>query len=226
MAPSKKGLIKPFNLDPHEYDTMFNASPPDSITISVYLARMPQACPECVEEKCGDIHRKFLALVSKFPAEAASFGISAAVTIDHGLDLDSSCRWLLDIPWGRDWAVEGLYIQIGFFNPTLAGSTDPTDAILAAMHNIDGRIAASRTTDPARHKPLPAHQALADEFAGVVEDVYRNRVGVWCQSLVDFRVMMMIKTRALLLDRDPDQEYNQYVNACGLSLVDYLRLCP
>jgi hypothetical protein len=226
MKNNSTGFIKPFNLDPDEYHAMFNASPPDSIMVCIYMIRMPTACPICAKRKYHNIHQKFLSILSTFPAAATNFGISAAVSIKHGFDDSSSCTRLLDIPWAHDWAIEGLYAQTGFFNPNLPGSTDPTVAILASMHNIDMHIAASDTTDPAHHKPHPADQELADEFGAVVEDVYRSQVGIWCQALVDFRIMMMIKMRELLRGRDPDEVYNRCVKAGGLSLVDYLQLCP
>ena len=219
------GVIKPLNLDQAKYELMFAAPLPDLIAVSIYMERMPYACPQCAEEKYGKIHDKLLRMISGLPAGASTLGISATISVDHGLDQDSSCTWLLDIPWGHDWAVDGLYPQVGIHDPKLVKSVDPTIPVLAAMHNIDMHVAATGSTDPTQHKAIPASFELAQQFDMLVNGFFDFGPGIWCESVVDFRIMMMIKARALLLGRDPDQEYGRYIEVGGSNLVDYLHLC-
>lgn len=221
----KASVITPFNLDPTERAKLFAMPLPDQIELAVFLVRMPTACPTCVSEKYSDIHDDLLQLISTFPSAAASFGIRSTVLIDHGFDEGASLSWLLDIPWGRDWQVDGLYTQIGIHNPAIPRVDDPTVPILAAMHNADMHVAATGTSDPSQFKLLPVDRELADEYAALVNDIYYCRVGIWSQEMVDYRIMTMIKTRALLLGRNPDAEYDWFVSEGGSSLVDYLFLC-
>lgn len=218
------GVIKPLNLDQPKYEAVFSMPLPDSIAVSIYMVRMPDMCPQCVDEKYGKIHDKLLRMISDLPAAAGTFGVTATISVDHGLDQGSSCTWLLDIPWGRSWAVDGLYAQVGIHNPKQVKSADPTVPVLAAMHNIDMHVAATGSTDPTLHKVVPADLETAQDFDMIVNGFFNFGPGIWCKSIVDFRFMMMIKTRALLLGHDPDQEYDQYIKSGGSTLVDYLNL--
>lgn len=219
------GLITPFNLSTEESAELFSCPLPDEIKIAAYLVRMPTACPACATEKYRDVHDEYVELVSGFPKAATNFGISSKVMVDHGLDLGASLPWMLDVPWGRDWEVDGLYTQIGIYNPAIPRQDDPTVAVLAAMHNIDLHVAATGTPDPSKFKPQKADHKLATEFGELINDIYYTRFGIWSRDIIDYRVMMMIKTRALLHGRDPESEYDRFLSEGGSNLVGYLFLC-
>jgi hypothetical protein len=221
----KNGLLMPLNLPTMaDYATEYRRLLPDPLHVSLIFCRMPDKCAHCAIEQYEKVHDGLLALATDVPTMAQSRGITAAVIVDHGLDQDSDCGWLMDIPWGRDWAVDGLYAQVVTRKYRDDAPESEIAGGLAAMHNIDMHMAATSSYEPNAHKPFPADSELVVEFSTTVGDMYLNGRGVWSESLVGFRTATLIKMRALLLDLDPDSEYDRFVKVGGGLPVDYLTM--
>jgi hypothetical protein len=125
-----------------------------------------------------------------------------------------------------DWAVDGrLHLQVGFYDTTLADShPDPTSGIYVAMMAYDEMYAQSGSVDPSDHGPIVVGAQDDTLFPTVVDDIYRERLGVWCHGLMNLRNEVMVKTRARLYGDDPDAEWTRFCDAGMVHFLDYLKI--
>lgn len=123
------------------------------------------------------------------------------------------------------WAVEGVRIQTGFV------LVDPQkkvreQAIITGMDSLDMLFEMTGTFEPSAHEGLVAPVAIADAISAAVGDFYLSKKGIWCRNLVAERSRWMIRNHCWLTGRDPDDEYQRFLDAGGTYYLEYPRLCP
>ena len=79
-----------------------------------------------------------------------------------------------------------------------------------AMTVYDHFVCTSGTINPGQHKAAEVEANLARDYRLMIADLYREKVGIWCASLMSFRNMVMVKCRAVLAGLDPEVEYAVY----------------
>ena len=77
-----------------------------------------------------------------------------------------------------------------------------------------------------RHDPILAEAELVSTMSATTGQLYVSRTAIWNRKLLNYRTALMVMMRAVLMGRDPAQEYHRFVNAGGKYFLDYPVLCP
>jgi hypothetical protein len=215
----------PFELLPDEAQQMFEEDLPAELTLVITIfpdtsEHEVHGCyltPECAQ----------LAKVFELPeADPKRFGIASDITIIA--PGGCTARPPADLPAKqRKWFHENLYVQIGF-------AETPKCIVLAhklgtvtmvAMTFYDAAVALYESTEPKDHFPFGGTPEDTDYIWGIVNNFYRIRIAIWNRGLLQYRTALMVMMRAVLMGRDPAQEYHRFVNAGGKYFLDYPTLC-
>ena len=189
---------------------MFVAPIPDSIVMSLSIQKNPDICVVCAEKAYSQSHDELLRVLSECAREAPGFKIVADIDLDHTLCDQISSNWLPLSEKQESWQVDGLYVQVAFHNPALVDGFDPMYCAGHAMTVYDHFVCTSGTINPGQHKAAEVEANLARGYRLMIADLYHEKVGIWCASLMSFRNMVMIKCRAVLAGLDPEVEYAAY----------------
>lgn len=231
MPESNRDRILPFNLTLEEYLQMANQELPEKLSMLVML--IPST------ETLSNLNIDVLQKVYMHPWQLAGYdGEKVPQSIKPVFE---SCKYLeyefavQEIntmtksseflpPELRAWMFEDLYCQVVFGRD--ASICRPPFAIGAtmAMTHFDVNCASSRSINVDEH---PVHVLEPDNpTSDWVNDIYRSGRGIWSPKLIEFRNYVLIGIRAILMDRDPDTEYQRFINAGGKYFLAYPGLCP
>ena len=211
MDPDK---IYPFNMEPADASAMFRTS-----LIGIY----PMKCSIRFTEV-----RANLSLSELFGTIAYSVNPKAVHVISDSADwsraqkvtyLSANFRKLLT-PKQHKWRSGG-YVQTAYFDPSAVEYSAPLDGIALAMLIYDYFVDTTGSLDPQFHQPFVPQSPtvfglrlpprwIVDTYRAAVGDIFRIKLGVWSQRLVDDRNENQIWMRALALGRDPNVEWAKF----------------
>jgi hypothetical protein len=238
MARKKTtGLIQSFNMaDPEERAAMFKAKSPERMTMMVYVLVHYQDCAAFGGipkgrfdwEWDGDDIKPVLeevahACIAKSPFPHLDCQVIVKEEDDEGF---SELDWVPTEQIHEDWAVAGtMPIQVGFFDCIHQAPVQlPIEAVYAAMTMYDTMYAATGAVNPKDHVAIEATARDDMAFRIVVNDIYRERLGIWCSDLMTLRNEVMIRVRARLYGDDPETEWKRFCDAGFVHPFDYLRI--
>lgn len=216
--------IYPFNLDEDELEVMYKQAMPHDFGVAVALMHRDEA---------GKANA--VAFLDELNAEAhivsiPKFELSGDVKTYFSIQ---ALPWHLDesmSPAQRAWWFNGMYVQCGFWRTGLANDPWIMRGIATAMTWHDTRVkpfSSHRSLDPTplafesyhENDQIPA--VLARNFRLVVNDIFREGVGVWCRDLVAARNEILIMVRTRLAGGDPQAEWERF-EASGVNYyLDY-----
>lgn len=227
MKTTKQFIANPFNLDPHEYDKMYASVPPLALTMPIYIYHEPGAKDRAA--------LRAVDLIQDEIAEAAGRCASGPLLqqvrslpddFRFGVGTWQDITWSLFPATANQWAVEGLYVEAGYFNPISANGENVDQRVIDAMMLFDAAVTQSRSLDPKDHSPLDVGSLFASQWSNAVGGLFRKRTGIWCDVLQDHRTLILIICRALIMGRDPVTEYHKFKAAGGTYFLEYPHLCP
>ncbi len=224
--PDIAGLIQSFNLNQTERTAMFQLAVPDPITMVLHALRDPHDRTSAAHPNYKAISEKVFLLLEHCAGEARRFGIESNFEFEEEAGVDHTQVWVHPTPEQSEWFTKGMYLQLTFYNQRLIHVANPWQALATAMTLYDHSYSRQMDIDPTNHEDMRVRAIHARDARLMVGDVYRENVGVWCRQLVDFRTMILVKCRAVLLGEDSDGEYNRFVKAGGKYFLDYPVLCP
>ncbi len=221
------GLIRPFNLDPPECSAMYLSPLPEQLVMNLTILIPADDCDGSERLPYKNDHFELVRVAHDCTLNAGRFNIHSAIvdTLDYREETTAEW-WSLSDPQ-RQWLCRGAYVQVHFLNPALVGGVlDPEMRAILCMTVYDRLVSERGELDPSMHKPFRATPRLASNHAEFVDRIYAEGTAIWTHGLVDFRSMVMIKARAVLAGRNPDDEYDRFVKAGGTYFLDYSALCP
>ena len=219
-------MIQPFNLGITEIRKMLARTIPVDLGMAVAVLNDPNMCIYCADEKLGEIHDSLVETVAECMKLAPQFGINSDIQ-EHDILYEMCIQdWIGLSVELQSWQADGLYIQVGFYDRALTDYAWPVYSVATAMSVYDHGVAATGFTNPEMHLPLKVDSVAALDYRLIVGNFFQENVGVWCQALIEFRNMVMIKCRAVLTGYDPDAEYERFVKAGGKYFLEYPTLCP
>jgi len=221
------GLIRPFNLDPAECKSMYNSSLPEHLVMNLTLLLPWDQVNE--EEPCAHkgVPDELARVVERCTLDAGNFNIPSKIV--HSLDYreESTAEWWSMPKLQQQWLYDGVYVQVHFLNPDLIGGLfDPSCGICIGMMVYDRLVSKRGELDPSKQPSFLTTERLAENYQNLLGRMYAEGVGVWTQSLIEYRNMVMIKCRAVLAGQNPDTEYDRFVKTGGSYFLEYRRLCP
>ncbi|MCX6600780.1 MAG: hypothetical protein NT025_04370 [bacterium] len=209
-STNQTGLIRPFNMDPGECCAMFAAPIAENIVMSLSIQRTPDVSADHAERAYSNTIEELLRVFTVCAEEALDFKVAADIGLDHSLSVQLVGDWLPLSDKQKSWPVDGLYVQVAFDNPTLLEAFDPQYCTGHAMSVYDHLVCTSGVLNPGQQSAVKVEPNIARDYRLLVGDLYREKVGIWCASLMSFRNMTMIKCRAVLAGLDPEAEYALY----------------
>lgn len=169
-----------------------------------------------------------LAQVFNLPeADPKRFGIDSKVSIHFAIG--GVCNPLVPFTDAQKaWYHKKLCPQLGFFDSSKLNDEilGRGDSLLNDMILYDTGVALSGSTEPKDHHPIPAEAEVVSVMAATTGQLYADRVAIWNRKLLNYRTALMVMMRAVLMGRDPAQEYHRFINAGGKYFLDYPTLCP
>ena len=226
LSAQHNNSIQPFNLATSGIREMLARTIPVDLGIAVTVLKDPKMSRGDAAEKLDEIHDSLAEEVAECMKLAPQFGINSDIQAVHTLTDMCIEDWIdLSIEL-ESWRVDGLYIQVGFYNRTMTFYAWPVFPVATAMTIYDVGVAATGFINPEKHLSLTVDSVAALDYHLIVGDFFKEDVGIWCQALVEFRNMVMVKCRAIMANRDPDEEYQRFVDAGGKYFLEYPTLCP
>ena len=221
MPRSVRDLLHPFNLPKAEYEKMYAENPPEDLQLTCVLLHDPNLGHEKTKQQLQKPIEVLAGVLDALPKEAQRFGLSS--TIDTNLDYVPCPRflWYLLDSRQRQWIHGGIYVQVGFINPSLIAEYYADRDIAAAMTLLDYVNNRAKSGDPSKHEPLMIPAKNARDFRSSVGSLYKERIGVWCKQLEEYRDKAMVMCRAALAGKNPTAEYQHYVMSRSRDFMDY-----
>lgn len=124
----------------------------------------------------------------------------------------------------RSWLVDGAYLQVGFYDPTVIEVANPFDGIAIAMTLYDSFVDRTGQLNPIYHlgidpsrgagaakwkDPLP----IVNGYRVAVNSIFEIGLGIWSRQLVALRNTLLIEARARALGRNPKVELDKFKRA-------------
>ncbi|RPH93355.1 hypothetical protein EHM69_10535 [candidate division KSB1 bacterium] len=229
MKAPNPGLIKPFNLDPAEYDAMYNGPLPEKLTAVLFLSgnisteELWEKLESCLDDNDSD--KKYPGFSSPAFLSPASVGLSieiALVTARTSNWREYSRGWHFVLPFTDDsWD-----IQLAFLDGSRNHRFQPLDALAVSMDIHDHLCQAAGSLESADHGLVSTLLAHAEDFQLIVGDIYRRHWGFMNRKLIEYRNKVLVSAGALVRDLDPVAEYERFIQAGGKYFLDYPVLCP
>ena len=220
-APTKQtGLIKPFNLDPAECNSMYISPLPEQLVMNLCLLLPWNQFDGDEQSAYEGVHDELARVAQRCTLDADNFNITSRIV--HTLDYreETTAEWWSLPNLQQQWLCGGVYVQVHFLNPALTGGLfDPSCGTCLAMMVYDRLVSESGELNPSKQTPFLTTSRLASNYQDLVSRMYAEGAGVWTQSLVEFRNMVMIKCRAVLAGLDPEVEYAAYQKRGGYCLL-------
>ena len=133
------------------------------------------------------------------------------------------------------WIFKNFYLQMGFLDLEIMRQygLDDQDAvdqpfmveIFDAMMKTDSHYCTTGCINPGEQFRMSRQDDYSEEALIHCLKVFDKGIGLWRVELVDFRNAMLIGIRALLEERDPEQEYERFLKLGGRHFLDYPGLC-
>lgn len=250
MTLQPTGLIKPFNLDPNEYDAMYNGPLPDKLTaillvsgplsmevlwegLDRYLGEEdPEDFPDEETEDSPDSDSEDESaqdpnMIIQRPAFLSPESVGLSVDIALSSSRSSHWRtysrgWNFVLPYSDDfWD-----IQLVFLNDSRSHYISPLDVLFTAMDVYDYLWMTSHSLASKDHGAFPIDARTAETFRLIVGDIFRPPWGFMNRRLVEYRNKILISVGALRYDLDPVAEYDRFIKAGGKHYLEYPKLCP
>jgi hypothetical protein len=206
--------IYQFNLDPSdELEEMYDRPMPDELVVVVALF---------FKDNAGETKAR------AFLKELLAEGQTTSIPKYELLPNVKTCFALLALPDYLEammssaqtaWWHQGIYVECGLWCSGQADDVSLTRGIAVAMTLSDAieepfadhqtiRASVCRFEPDGEDDPIPGMNAR--NFRLVVNDIFREGVGVWCRDLVMPRNEILIKVRARLAGVDPAREWERF----------------
>lgn len=226
MATTNNFIENPFNLDPNDYDKMYASIPPLALIMPLYILREPGQSDSASKRGLQRIEAEIVEAAHACAKGPLLYQVhNVPLDFRFGIGEWQEVTWSLLTDGAKKWAIDGLYIETGYFNPIDAGGRNVDQSIFNAMMLYDVAVSQSRFLDPKSHSPLKVGSRFASQWTNAVGDLYKSRTGFWCDVLQDHRTLILIVSRALVAGRDPQTEYRRFKAAGGEYFLEYTHLC-
>ena len=222
------GNILPFNLDPNEFEKMFNEPADSDVRMAAYWYSGVEDWNSELGMTTTKLMTTYRAVMKAYAAfEPTSIQPTILHCLGHFEDLplayeffaalrDPSQRWYL-------------YPQVAFFKEgNLGGMGDRSQKLHHGLHTamtlLDELWEISGSIEPQHLPILDLESGLANEYRGQIGKLYRNRVGVWHRDLVEPYNRFMVMFHAIEKGLDPIAEYNRFLDAGCTFFPEYKKL--
>ena len=241
VQKKEQGLIHPFNLmDPNDRAEMFESKPPLGTTMVVYLVDDADFVDnELISDPHGEVLLHWedcdvtdLAYALHPIVEACVKKSSLPGLLSESIGVDPVEEYFPSLDWvplneaQREWAIDKtLKLQIGFYDlDRINSSPDPISAVYAAMTVYDRIYSMTGIAEPKDQTPAAVDTTFERAFRVFVNDMYKERIGVWCRDLANLRNEVMVKIRAVLHGEDPEAEWKKFCDSGMVHFLDYLKI--
>lgn len=120
------------------------------------------------------------------------------------------------------WMADCLYPQIGFYDERRMRGIQTS--IASAMTLYDISVCQTGSDDPESH---PTFNWPDDDVLAAKRDIgnsFRSGVAWLCPKLLSLRIEILVKARAIILNRDPEVEYQKFKKSAGVNFVNAIAL--
>ena len=221
-----QGLVRPFNLNQDEYENMFEGPIPTEVCMFTGIKIVSDDTSGTTRALLEKLHDPFVELISGCLNESDQWGIKVYKKLGRLISVDEFPMTRLANRIDELWSANDLTVNVVFYDMTTEIFFLPHTGTLYAMDFWDLLVYESESIDPVNHNPIPATSPLDVGYHLAVHDLFLERVSIWNRKLVDYRNMVMVKARALILDRDPDSEYAKFKHSGGKHHLEYPIICP
>jgi hypothetical protein len=215
----EKRNSNPFNMSSVEYEKMFESSTPDSLVmiVSFYAtdghsakqqSEMRKVIGEYLTENSED---SFIKRLMGHPQTGEKIGIEMFVEHVIGSDFEKSTSHTDDVV---------IPFQVSFCEGSLFEKKLQLKTALA-MNRYDFLVHENKSIDPKKQISYPISKEMATFDNNVIGDCYKSGTGIWRRELVEKRNMCSITISALMMEFDPETEWNHFVNTDGEYFTGY-----
>jgi hypothetical protein len=193
MTDDSPGLIKPFNLDPADYEAMYHGPLPARVTISINTLTTDAVTYGEMDKmrfRIKDVFDLVLNLNGRDPlgilrqAPSPIFAVEACVH-PHLLTADILAMFAAE---QKAWMINGAYHQVAFH-------TEPDDISQEAIHDgtglamtmLDYWVCMTGSHEPSDHQPIKVGSTVAEDYNGRVSGLYASGAAFWCEKLISMR---------------------------------------
>ncbi|MBI5060546.1 hypothetical protein HZB60_12300 [candidate division KSB1 bacterium] len=220
-------LPNPFNLSQAEYERLFELPAIDEVTMSILLMGDPGAGPHdfqaCGDRLNTDMNDSIMRTLHSTSHLVKLFERLPDIYV-VGTGIQQAALWNVLPISAKKWAVDGIYVQAGYCTDEFPGCGH--QIANDAMMICDAAVTTAGSFEPKDNVPVRLPDQFASTWNAAIGDLFQSRRAVWCRELVDHRNLVLIVCRAILMDRDPEDEYGKFIKAGGKYFLEYPRLCP
>ena len=227
------GLIRPFNLDPHEYDAMYNGPLPDELRMVIiesgvihndflgvginwqlFQADLMEDMKQCKELLVPGPDGTPLPVL-----DPRAFGLQCKITphVVHG-DANNCVR----VPTGGGTVYcPDSVLQVGFLARHHEAHIVPGNSLTYAMSIWDYLFCETNSAESADHHDVEVPADEAEAFRLVVGDSFREGWGFMNRQLVEYRNLAIVLAGAVNSSTDLCETYRRYLDKGKPYYLDY-----
>jgi hypothetical protein len=235
MESNQMGVIRPFNLDPGDYEAMYNGPLPDKL--QAILITNVEVDVETVHESIMDLmsddepeDEEETDTTGNTPSNSGRVlnprvcGLKCGINLYY-FNFMSRREFSGDPSIIRPIREDSIDIQLVFQEIDFMRPLGIIDGQVYAMDLFDHLCATTRSCESKAHLPIERDPETAERFRFVVHDIYRRRWGYMNRQLVDYRNKLLVMAIAMAIGKDPILAYDRFVKANGKSYLEYGDLC-
>ena len=179
----------------------------DVLWMPLILYHLPDASPSTLESRAARLKTYF-----ERKSDLTDMNGHLIVPMVHVLPMPLCLASRLH-PTQREWMLGATYLQNGYYNEM--GVTGIAASVACAMTLYDYCACAQGTTDPGAHTSGPASEEDMHDDDQAVRNYYRSGIGFWTEALAEHRTKVLVRARALLMRRDPLEDFEHFIDAGG-----------